>query len=202
MRYKGINMFKLFRKIPVVGTMIFIINSYVYNGDLSSGDKFAPLAMWIKKLFGKFVVASLLTGLVFCNEITSYLNINTFIDGTINAKNPSSIIVSTFPSLIGFGIGVYALTLVLSESVVSNFQKIISGKNNTSGSVLMLSSDLAYPMLILVLTLSVGILQGVFIDSYKLCVVTWFMLWYSFVVIIEMLGVLFGLSNNSLLDKL
>lgn len=195
-------MFKLFRKVPVFGTMIYIINSYVYNGDSRSGDKFAPLTMWLKKLFGKFVVALLFTGLIFCNEITSFLNINTFIDGSINTKNPGSIIISTFPSLIGFGIGVYALTLVLSESVVSNFQKIISGKNNTSGSVLMLSSDLAYPMLILVITLSVGILQGVFIDSYKLCVVTWFMLWYSFIVIIEMLGVLFGLSNNSLLDKL
>ncbi|MGP6379284.1 hypothetical protein ACTZGB_07000 [Yersinia bercovieri] len=167
-----------------------------------SGDKFAPLTMWLKKLFGKFVVALLFTGLVFFNEITSLLNIKTFIDGSINAKNPGSIIISTFPSLIGFGIGVYALTLVLSESVVSDFQKSISGKKNTSGSVLMLSSDLAFPMLILVITLSVGILQGVFIDSNKLCIVTWFMLWYSFIVIIEMLGVLFGLSNNSLLDKL
>ncbi|MGP2427155.1 hypothetical protein V1954_18075 [Yersinia sp. 2538 StPb PI] len=195
-------MFKLVRRIPVVGTMIYIINSYVYNGDSMSGDKFAPLTMWLKKLFGKFVVALLFTGLVFFNEITSLLNIKTFIDGSINAKNPGSIIISTFPSLIGFGIGVYALTLVLSESVVSDFQKSISGKKNTSGSVLMLSSDLAFPMLILVITLSVGILQGVFIDSNKLCIVTWFMLWYSFIVIIEMLGVLFGLSNNSLLDKL
>lgn len=195
-------MFKLVRRIPVVGTMIYIINSYVYNGDSMSGDNFAPLTMWLKKLFWKFVVALIFTGLVFFNEITSLLNIKTFIDGSINAKNPGSIIISTFPSLIGFGIGVYALTLVLSESVVSDFQKSISGKKNTSGSVLMLSSDLAFPMLILVITLSVGILQGVFIDSNKLCIVTWFMLWYSFIVIIEMLGVLFGLSNNSLLDKL
>lgn len=195
-------MFKLIKKIPVIGTMVYIINSYIYNGDSFSGEKFAPVTMWIKKLLGRFIVASLLTATVFFNEITQSLQLKSFFDGTVNMKNPGEIIISTFPSLIGFGIGVYALTLVLSDSLVREFQASIINKKNKAGSVLMLNSDLAYPMLILIITLSIGILQSVFIDSKNLCVTTWFMLWYSFIVIVEMLGVLFGLSNNSLLDKL
>jgi hypothetical protein len=197
-------MFNFFKRIPILGTIVYITNSYIYNGDINSNKKFAPIKLWFKKLTLKFLLCCFLTMLVFKDFIY-----NIYINHTLNyslllpsSLNPGDKITATFPSLIGFGIGVYALLFALDKSVVGEVQKAISNSTKTSGSVLMLSSDLAYPLIILIITLSIGILQTVFSKSLCLCAISWFMLWYSFVVIIEMIGVLFGLTNNSLLDKL
>lgn len=197
-------MFRFLKKIPILGVILYITNSYIYNGHVESNKKFAPVSLWFKKLGLRFLICFLLTLLVFKDFIY-----NTYIHHALDfssllasSLNPGEKITATFPSLIGFGIGVYALLFALDKSVVAEVQKVISRSKKVTGSVLMLSSDLAYPLIILIITLGIGILQTVFSQSFCLCVITWFMLWYSFVVIIEMIGVLFGLTNNSLLDKL
>lgn len=198
-------MFKLIKLIPVLGTILLITNSYVYNGDANSSTRFAPIKLWIKKFLGKMLFVSLMVSVVYIKNIADYLSL-TEISKAIGQHEkimPGSIITSSFPSLIGFGIGVYALIFALEKSVIKDFQEAYSKKKIIkSGSVLVLSSDLAYPLVVLIITLSLGIFQSIFFNSYLLCLITWYMLWYSFVVIIEMLGVLFGLTNNSLLDKL
>lgn len=198
-------LFKFIRIIPVIGTILLITNSYVYNGDSNASAKFAPIKLWLKKFFGKIIFVSIMVSVVYIKNIANFFSL-TEISKAIGQHEeimPGSIITSSFPSLIGFGIGVYALIFALEKSVIKDFQEAYSNKERLkSGSVLVLSSDLAYPLVVLIITLSLGIFQSIFSNSYILCLITWFMLWYSFVVIIEMLGVLFGLTNNSLLDKL
>lgn len=197
-------MFKTLKKIPLFGVILYIVNSYIYNGDIDSNEKFAPVKLWFRKLTLKFILCFSLTLLVF-KDLIYNVYIHRVLDFSLLSVSPISPgdkITATFPSLIGFGIGVYALIFALDKSVVREVQKAISKSNKITGSVLMLSSDLAYPLIILVMTLGIGILQTVFPQSFYLCFTSWFMLWYSFVVIIEMIGVLFGLTNNSLLDKL
>jgi hypothetical protein len=198
-------MFKFFRSIPVIGTLLLITNSYVYNGDANSGKRFAPLKLWVRKFFIKFILVCALTILTYLGALAKSLEAAELAAhiGSYAINSPGTIITSIFPSLIGFGIGVYALIFALDKSVVKEFQTAYSqSEEMKSGSVLVLSSDLAYPLIILVLTLATGIFQIVFFNGFYICIFTWFMLWYSFIVIIEMLGVLFGLTNNSLLDKL
>lgn len=198
-------MFKLLRTLPVLGTILLITNSYVYNGDANSSEKFSPLKLWLKKFFSKTLFVSLMTALVYIKEIADYFSLKSLSQfiGEHNTVTPGAIITSSFPSLIGFGIGVYALIFALDKSVIKHFQDAYSNnKKKKYGSVLILSSDLAYPLIVLIITLGIGIFQVIFLNSSLLCLITWFSMWYSFVMIIEMLGVLFGLTNNSLLDKL
>lgn len=198
-------LFKLIRTLPVLGTILLITNSYVYNGDANSSEKFAPLKLWLKKFFSKTLFVSLMTALVYIKEIADYFSLKSLSQfiGEHDTVTPGAIITSSFPSLIGFGIGVYALIFALDKSVIKHFQDAYSNnKKKKYGSVLILSSDLAYPLIVLIITLGIGIFQVIFLNSSLLCLITWFSMWYSFVMIIEMLGVLFGLTNNSLLDKL
>ncbi|CAI1610521.1 TPA: hypothetical protein ACKQJM_000269 [Serratia marcescens] len=197
-------MFKILKKIPILGVILYITNSYIYNGDVSSNERFAPVKLWFRKLTLKFFFCLSMTLLIF-KELIHNAYIHRALDFSllsVSTISPGDKITATFPSLIGFGIGVYALIFALDKSIVREVQKSISKSKKITGSVLMLSSDLAYPLIILVITLGIGILQTVFSQSFYLCFMSWFMLWYSFVVIIEMIGILFGLTNNSLLDKL
>jgi hypothetical protein len=188
----------------VLGTILHITNSYVYNGDARSSEEFAPLSKWGRKFAFKFFIVFLCLAAMFKNEIWLACTFNFYDFGlvSVNTYSPGERIISIFPSLIGFGIGVYALLISISDSIVKELQENIEKSSINSGSALMLSSDLAFPLLVLILTLIVGVVQVSFDRVPFFILLAWFMIWYSFIVIIEMLGVLFGITNNSLLDKL
>lgn len=198
--------YSLIIKIPVLGDILRIANAYVYDGDLASDIQLAPLRFWIRKHYKNFIIVVGLTiistpNIWFCESMLQHLAIN-----TKEPVLPGGLIITIFPSVLGFGIGVYALIFGLSDFLVKKLQGYLdaekeSGKSE-SGSILMLNVDMAYPLLIITLSLGIGVLQQIFVYSIFLQLVAWFALWYSILMIIEILTVLFGLGEHELLNKL
>lgn len=201
------SLYRLLVRIPLVGTMLYITNCYIFGGDREAVSRFAPLQSWIKVLFVPLTIALILTsailwpmvkGLVLHHELTTS-GLSSFV------KAPGDLIVSVVPSLLGFGIGVYALIFALAGPIVRDLQHKIDELREVGrkkqGSALVINSDLAYPLTVLIVVLSLGVFQKNF-ESKELLIVCWAAFWYALVVTLEVIGVLFGLGDHSLLEKL
>ncbi|KVS58223.1 hypothetical protein WK41_37605 [Burkholderia cepacia] len=107
--------------------------------------------------------------------------------------------------MLGFGIGVYALIFGLSDVFVKKFRVFLEDKKRKGeiwhGSELMLNSDLAYPLVVLLIAIAIGVIQQANQRSGFFLVISWIAFWYSMIVMVEMIGVIFRLAENSLLDK-
>lgn len=191
---------------PVIGTFIYITNAYAYRGDYASSEKFAGFNKYIKAFAIQIIIAMVLTMIVVspltkklwdCG-ILSTVNLSDF------SKKPGDVILSSIPSLLGFGIGVYGLIFALSPKFVKFLEKSIKDSKEKGeidhGSELMINSNFAYPLVILTLTLGIGVFQKSS-DSPILLLICWTFFWYALILILEVVGVIFGLGDHSLLDK-
>lgn len=120
--------------------------------------------------------------------------------------NPGELVLDVFPDLLGFGIGVYALIFSLSAPMLqllqTHIEAEISAAKRIAGSALLLNASMGYPLLIITLALLVAVFQKLFPENKVLLVLAWFGFWYGCIVLIELIGVLFGLGENDALDKL
>ncbi|KKL38004.1 hypothetical protein WR30_07745 [Burkholderia contaminans FFH2055] len=66
----------------------------------------------------------------------------------------------------------------------------------------MFNADLAYPLLAMVVTLIVGVLQQAYPTVQSIQLAAWFFFWYSMVTLIEIIAVLFGLGEHEILEKI
>ncbi|WP_143135124.1 hypothetical protein [Burkholderia ubonensis] len=200
-------MFRRITSIPVLGFLLRIANTYAYSGDYAASSKFAGIGRW-GKAFGPplFFSVLLTTGTIWpelmralhCREL-NFSHASDFI------QKPGALIGSTMPSLLGFGIGVYALIFGLAEPFVKQFKELITKERQSGalshGSELMLNSDLAFPLIVLVTSLAIGTIQQAHQGNPTLIIATWIFFWYSLISMIEMISVIFRLAENSLLDK-
>lgn len=119
---------------------------------------------------------------------------------------PGELIISIFPNLLGFGIGVYALVFALAPKSLQLLQiqidQQLAAGTRKAGHALMLNSSLAYPLVIIALSLVPAIFQKLNPTSQSLIIFSWFVFWYGVVVLIELLGVLFALGEQDGLDKI
>ncbi len=198
--------FSVIRKIPVIGTICYIANSYFFAGDARASKHFATPGMWIKALWIPVLISIFLTGMVLWPMIENYQKAGVLsnVGLTEFARKPAALIFSVVPSLLGFGIGVYALIFALAEPIVRQLHKSIETKKKAGtmkhGSVLLLNSDFAYPLIVLVGCITLAVFQSGN-PSVSLLILTWLAFWYSMIVVIEVIGVLFGMGDNSLLEK-
>ncbi|MFM0477521.1 hypothetical protein PQR29_04045 [Paraburkholderia strydomiana] len=200
-------MFRLIGSIPVLGALLKIANTYAYGGDYRASEEFAGLALWIKRFAVPLMLALVLTLCTVWPIIPHAVKSHelSFSHATDFVQKPGVFISSVLPSLLGFGIGVYALIFGLAEPFVRQFRKLIDEQIKAGeishGSVLMLNSDLAFPLIVMVVGIAVGALQQANLENQSLILITWVMFWYSLIVMIEMISVIFRLAENSLLDK-
>lgn len=203
---------KLLRKVPVAGTILWLANSYSYGGDARSAVKFAPLKLWFKSFFWNFFAATLLTLLTLpdlaisvwyhfkrCQPIAEKLS------GFGASPGPGATILSVFPNLLGLGIGIYALLFALDSAFVRQMhQKLEKAKRageRKHGSVLILNSDIAFPLAAMVVIVALGAIAQAFPEVMWIQVLTWAVFWYGLVLVLEIIALLFLLVDNSLLEK-
>jgi hypothetical protein len=119
---------------------------------------------------------------------------------------PGQIVTSIFPNLLGFGIGVYALVFALAPRSLQLLQSQLEGEiaagKRKEGHALMLNASLAYPLVVITLSLIPAIFQQLNPKSLALAWFTWIVFWYGVVVLIELLGVLFALGEQDGMDKI
>lgn len=203
-------MFGLLSAIPLLGDVVRITNAYTYDGDRHSDFGFAPIHLWFKKHLISGIVVTVLTLISAPPEFVQRifaengLTISTY--ATVPAPSPGGLIISIFPNLLGFGIGVYALIFSLSAIFIKQLQhQLETTKDNGArpiGSALMLNADMAYPLLVMALSIGIGILQGIYAQLQWLAILSWMALWYSLLMALEILAVLFSLGENGILEKL
>jgi len=183
--------------------LLSIVNNYVAAGDFSADEKFAPLGCWFKALAPNLAVAVALTACTLYQScIYSACLKCIFVKDTFIAM-PGSIATSVLPNVLGFGIGVYALIFSMSDKFVKMFHARAqeANKRGEKISVLTLNADMAYPLLIIALAIVFGLLQQIFKESSIVVGICWLLLWYSLVETIGLIGVIFRIGEQALLDK-
>ncbi|WP_242560051.1 MULTISPECIES: hypothetical protein [Pandoraea] len=184
-----------------------ITNAYAYRGDFSSDEGFAGVLAYWKAFCWQIVIAVALSAVVLKKWILvawlgndlSVSQLDTF------AASAGALTISVIPSLLGFGIGVYALTFAIPSKLVRDLDKLLTdavkvGKRK-HGSMLVLNVDLGYPLVVLAMTLGVGVMQQAFPSVRPLVCLCWLAFWYSIISLIEIVGVLFRLGEVALLEK-
>lgn len=120
--------------------------------------------------------------------------------------NAGAVAVSIFPSIMGFGIGVYALVFAIPEQLVRKMDQVLamaikSGRRK-HGSVFVLNADLGFPLTVMVTALAVGVLQQAAPSVLWVLVLSWFLFWFALVSVVEIIGVLFQLGDHAVLERL
>ncbi|MCH8620415.1 hypothetical protein [Undibacterium sp. TS12] len=198
------------KKIPVLGTLIWLANCYSYGGDARSGKEFAPVKLWVKAFFPNLfsaIVLTLITVPDFAFSLWEYFAKSKALIEKLNGigATPGAMIVSIFPNLLGLGIGIYALLFALDASFVRQFHHKLEqarreGKRQ-HGSVLILNSDIAFPLCNMVVIVAVGVVSQAFPNNLWTQLLSWIALWYGLVLVLEIIALLFLLIDNTLLEK-
>ncbi|MVW80192.1 hypothetical protein [Bordetella sp. 02P26C-1] len=200
-------MFQRLLRVPILKTVLRIANAYFLRGDFASNKRFSGFRAIVRALWVQVLICVTLSCIVNWDYLRARYDggAATFVKESFSAK-PGELILTVLPSLLGFGIGVYALVFALTAKLVSELGARIEDEKKRGklsfGSALALNADLAYPLLVLALTIGLGVVQRAIPDSGALMLASWMMFWYSLIMLIEIIGVLFGLGENSLLDKM
>lgn len=206
---RPVSMYKAILKIPVISSLVYITNTYVLRGDPAALDRLANPYQWIKVFFFPWLWAAMLTAITAPNLAVCVLHLTRFAGWfSVSAleSKAGEFITSVFPNLLGFGIGVYALIFAISDRFFSRFEShVVSKKMEGSrrfGSALVFNVDLAFPLLVIVVALIVGVIQQAYGDIPWLRLLAWFVFWYAIVTMLDMIAVLFGLGEHALLEKI
>lgn len=206
----GSRKFVALTKVPVLGDSLRILNSYTYDGDTASDSNIAPWSFWIKKHWFSALFVAILTIISTPPLCISELFSRYCTALTLPAVEPTngvgSLILSIFPNLLGFGIGVYALIFSLSENFIKLLQQQIQKQNaadvQSRGHALLLNADMAYPLLVIAITIGIGVIQQIYPSTIWLITTSWMALWYSLLMAFEILFALYSLGEREILNKL
>ncbi|EPN9556769.1 hypothetical protein ACT5AE_000265 [Cronobacter sakazakii] len=178
---------KWLKAVPFFGAIFLVANFYANSGVLSKRKKLASLFDWCKRIFfGVFFTLVLSLGVVVF-----------FRDGLFHPKyNPtgldaSSVALSIFPSILGFGIGVFVVIFALPNQFMEKVNSIKSnGSNKTFGASLMVV-DMAYPLMVYAVVLLGEFVVKLFQISLLTQVVSVFLLLYGMLMTFDLISLIF-----------
>lgn len=143
-------MYKLIRKIPVFGAVFRIVNAYAYEGKNECNLHIAPTRMWWNRILKKMTYVVIFVELLFLIRHGSVSSLT---------WEPADAILSVFPSILGFGIGVFALMFVMPNSFV---QFIIDRRDRLKFGPEIVPVDMAYPLVVFTLVMVCAVLNKMF----------------------------------------
>ncbi|MGK3121170.1 hypothetical protein QZH44_08490 [Pseudomonas corrugata] len=196
-------MFRLLTKIPIFGVALKIFNSYAYDGDVKADDQFAGIFAWIKAYFFSVFICLTVAFLLmpdFLNSLLPCPHISYKVE-----LAPGELATSILPNLLGFGIGVYALIFALERKFFQDLQSGFEGhnrQNNKSGSVLLLNTEMALPLIIITATIAIGVFQKIFNDHLYLRLASWFSFWLSLYFTLDLINNLFLMGSAHISDSI
>lgn len=174
-------MYKLIRKIPVFGAIFRIVNAYAYEGKIECNKCIAPARMWWSRILKKMTYVVIFVELLFLIRQSSVASLT---------WEPADAILSVFPSILGFGIGVFALMFVMPNSFV---QFIIERREKLKFGPEIVPVDMAYPLVVFTLVMVCAVLNKMFpSDLFKF--VSAFSFFYGLAMALELISFLFNAS--------
>jgi len=169
-------------KIPVIKDILLVFNAYLWRGDTMFVSRFAPLSSCFSRLWARLGLALFTTFIFYGYDFIPRLNF--FL---IPISEPSigyDLVLSIFPNLLGFGLGVYALIFSLPG--------LLDRKNskNTQSSNL-LNADMGYPLLMMVIAILVSLIAKACDGNFYLADVSFFLLIYGTLLLLELISLIF-----------
>lgn len=192
---------KILSRIPIAGVMLAIVNSYVWSGNFRSDERFAPISAWVRVLGPAILLALFLTSWMLWPMFPSLVRGDALktIGVTEFTLKPGQLAITVLPTILGFGIGVYALIFTLSANLLNDFHKA-SAKDG--GSALAINADMAYPLLIMVAAIFCSVIQQKFPESGRWLTLNWFLLWYALILTVCLITSLFRLGEVAIVEKI
>lgn len=183
--------------LPAVGALIEIAYDYATEGSVDEFGKMPPWRAWWRTLGWPILLALGLAFLPFpCGCLPNAVKIT---------ASPHDLALMLIPSLLGFGIGVYALVFGLNGELLRNIQKEHNNKPQVPGvpaaSVLNINSAFAFPLLMMVITVFVASLQKVFPEPQILATFTWFLTFFCLALTYQLVASLYKLGRVIILEK-
>ncbi|HHZ8355140.1 TPA: hypothetical protein ACWMJN_003791 [Morganella morganii] len=171
------------KKIPIVGSLFRIANAYVYEGDIINNIQIAPWGIWVDKIGKKLLFTFILTVvLVVINSLFS-----------LSEWSASDAIISIFPSLLGFGIGVFALLFIIPNNIYRLIQKEKESGNIKFGPEIILV-DMGYPLSVFAVVLFwAGVNKLIDISVFNF--ISKWLFFYGMSMVFELVSSLFGIST-------
>ncbi|MEJ5991958.1 hypothetical protein WG902_18280 [Ramlibacter sp. PS3R-8] len=188
----------LWKRLWGVSGLIEIANEYVSDGDVRYFNRIAPFWYWARGLAGSCTAGGVFTIFVCLAEYDF---------GVTSAKElmPADLVNSILPSLLGFGIGVYALVFGVAPTLVRDLQAQHAAAKDPLGletTILSLNASFAFPLVFMTASIFAGIFQKVITSSVPLRYATWFLLFTSLALTFQLVRTLFRLGRNVLIQKL
>lgn len=196
--------FSTLSRIPLLGEVVRIFNTYAYRGDLRADQEFAGLKLWVTAFWVPVVLASVGAALCVPDLVNKQLPSAVALVYSVEAR-PGAIATGALPSLLGFGIGVYALIFGLHKGLLKQLQESYTarpGEKQKPGSALVVNAEMAVPLLVLAITILVGVMEQVAPKSDWVRALSWYTLWLSLIFTIELVTTLFALGENVVLKTL
>lgn len=184
-------------RLPGLGSLIEISSDYASEGSEAFFEKIAPVKYWASTLGWPILVSALLAAIPYpCGCMPYSFN--------IEAK-PYDVALSLIPSLLGFGIGAYALVFGLSGELLRNIQdghnKKEAATNAPAGSVLSINSAFAFPLAMMTVTTIIASIQKIFPNIQPLSTITWFFTFLCLILTYQLVVALYRLGRVIILDK-
>lgn len=184
-------------KLPGVGSFVEISSDYASEGHEDFFEKIAPAKYWLRTLGWPILTSILLAAIPYPCDCMPY-------SVKIEAK-PYDIALSLIPSLLGFGIGAYALVFGLGGDLLKKIQeghnKMQLATNAPAGSVLSINSAFAFPLATMAITTIVASVQKILPDALFLSTLTWFLTFLCLTLTYQLIVALYRLGRVIILDK-
>ncbi|WP_127803086.1 hypothetical protein [Hydrogenophaga sp. NH-16] len=188
---------QLLLRLPGIGSFIEISSDYASEGAVEYFEKIAPARYWLKSLGWPILISILLAAIPYpcgCMPISF----------KIEAK-AHDLALSLIPSLLGFGIGVYALIFGLSGDLLKKLQDGYVKKELDSGvpaaSAMSINSAFAFPLVTMLVTIIVASIDKILSGIQLLSTATWFLTFFCLVLTYQLIASLYILGRAVILDK-
>jgi hypothetical protein len=190
--------------VPILGDIILIVNGYAYEGEHTALIRLAPPMYWLRRIIPKLALSGLFAAWI-TYKLTCHFN-----QIPDPATKFTDMLVSIFPNLLGFGIGVYALIFALPES----FFKSLRGEQGTAKQAAeqqnlertldtppnMINADMAYPLVVIAISIAYGAFVQFFMTIWSFYVSV-LLLVYCFVLMLELISLIYVSAYKSISDK-
>lgn len=175
--------YALIRKTPLVGPIFRIVNAYAYKGDVACNNEIAPFTAWWSRVFKKAMYVLLFIELIIIFNGNNVSKIK---------WEPADAIISVFPSVLGFGMGVFALLFIMPESFLGF---LIRNRKSLSIGPEIVPVDIGYPLVVFTFSLAWAAFNKIFANDFTFCI-SMFVFFYGLAMAFELISFLF---NSSLL---
>lgn len=174
----------MIKRIPYARAVLFVVNTYAWNGHSASLSRFAPIHCYLQRILFKILLVAVISSIV-VHFGQKYCLIK---NGDLGL-----LLISTnlFPNILGFGIGAYALLFTFPAGF---FEHIETRAQHTKAKIGAhgLNAIMAFPLLVIALLILLSvILQITTVPTKAANILGLTFILYGLMSTIELIAILF-----------